>query len=389
MSNRQAHQQHTRSSVAPAAVVLVTKSRLGPGHSAPAAGDSDNDRSTASGGLRLPAPRPIPLSLFGIPFGIAGLATAWAYAAKRGLATPDIRDGLSIVGAVVWFGLLLAYLRGAGRRPWRAVAANLSDPTLGPFGALVLIVPIVLTLDGLLPHEPSLAHTIIAILIAGLVTLGSWFIGHWMSRPVSLEKLHPGYFLPTVAGGLISAAAAAACGYTRLGYVLFGIGLIFWLIIGSMILSRLFFAPTLAPALIPTMAIQLAPAPVATIAYLSFSHDHIDAFASALGGYALVMVLAQFPLLPAYRRLRFAPSFWAFTFSWAIVATAGLHWLADEHPAGWRAYSYAVLAAISLLVAAIAARSAVAIHRGDFLPPPMVGASTTVIADATPETSPS
>ncbi len=335
-------------------------------------------------------PRPIPLSLFGISFGIAGLATAWAYAAKKGLATPYIREVLSVVGAVVWLGLLLAYLRGAGHRPWRKIVANLSDPILGPFGALVLIVPMVLILDGLLPYDPSLARVLIVILIGGLVALGSWFIGQWMYEPMSLDSFHPGYFLPTVAGGLISAAAAAACGYTRFGYVLFGIGLIFWLILGSMILARLFFGRALLPLLVPTIAIQLAPAAVATIAYLGLTHDHIDAFASALGGYGVVMVLAQLPMLPAYRRLRFAPSFWAFTFSWAIVATAGLHWLADEHPDGWRLYSYAVLAAITLLVGLIAARTAVALARGDFLPPPEVDKASTVTGGAiNPEENPS
>ena len=80
------------------------------------------------------------------------------------------------------------------------------------------------------------------------------------------------------------------------------------------------------------------------------------------------MVLAQLPLLPAYRRLKFAPSYWAFTFSWAAVATAGLHWLADEHPPFWRMYSYVVLVAISLLVSLVAARTILALARHQFLP---------------------
>lgn len=323
----------------------------------------------------------IPLSLFGIPFGITGLATAWAYATKQGLATPDIRDGLSAAAAVVWAFLLFVYLRGTGSRPWRTLAADLSNPTFGPFGALALIVPMVLTLDGLLPYDPGLAHVIIAVFIAGILALGSWFIGQWMYEPMSIEELHPGYLLPTVAGGLLAAAAAAACGYTHLGYVLFGTGLIFWLILGSMILARLFFARTLSAALTPTIAIEVAPAPVAMIAYLSFTHDRIDSFATALGGYALVMVLAQLPMLPAYLNLKFAPSFWAFTFSWTVVATAGLHWLADEHPAGWKVYSYAVLCAISLLVATIAARTVLALARGTFLPTHLGNPAPPVLQD--------
>jgi tellurite resistance protein len=329
----------------------------------------------------------LPLGLFGIPFGITGLATAWAYAAARGLAPPGIRDGLSALGGVVWIVLLIAYTRRAGARPWRTLAADLADPTAGPFGALVLISPMVLTVDGLLPYAPGVAHVIVVSLIAAIVALGSWFIGHWMYQPMSFDQLHPGYFLPTVAGGLLASAAATACGYTRLGHLLFGSGVIFWLILGSMILSRLLFMRTLPVALTPTIAIEVAPAPVATIAYLSFTHDRIDSFATALGGYALVMVLAQIPMLPAYRDLRFAPSFWSFTFSWAVVATAGLHWLADEHPPGWRIYAYVALGAISLLIAAIAIRTVLALMRGTFLPPPrpVDPATTARAARSTPE----
>ncbi len=309
------------------------------------------------------------MTLFGIPFGLSGLATAWAYAAKHDLAAPGIRDGLSILGAVVWLIVLILYARGAGRRPWRAISADLTDPVLGPFAALALVAPLVLTVVGLLPHAPSLARTIITILIAAIVALGGWFTGQWIYGPLSIEKLHPGYFLPTAAGGLLAATAAGTSGYTKLGYALFGLGMICWLILGSMILARLFFWPALPDPLTPSIAIEVAPAAVATVAYLTLRHDHIDAFAAALSGYGLLMVLAQLPLLPTYRRLKFAPSFWAFTFSWAAVATAGLHWLADTHPAYWRTYTYAVLVAISLLVFLIATRTIAAVARRQLLPP--------------------
>jgi tellurite resistance protein len=45
--------------------------------------------------------------------------------------------------------------------------------------------------------------------------------------------------------------------------------------------------------------------------------------AFALGGYAVLMVLAQLRLSLAYSRLSFSPGFWAFTFSYsAVVADA-------------------------------------------------------------------
>ena len=62
--------------------------------------------------------------------------------------------------------------------------------------------------------------------------------------------------------------------------------------------------------------------------------------------------------------------FWAFTFSWAAVAELALLWLRIERPAGEVVWAALAAGAVSLLIAAIAARSLVAIGRGQFLPPP-------------------
>ncbi|MBV8997608.1 MAG: hypothetical protein JO304_01015, partial [Solirubrobacterales bacterium] len=322
-------------------------------------------------------------NLFSIPFGITGLATAWAYAAHRGLATPIVCDVLCLIAAMAWLAVLSAFLRAVSWRP-RAATGDLADPVLGPFGSIALIVPLLLTVDALLPRAPGAARVIVDVLVAAIVALGGWYTGQWIYRPVAIDKLHPGYLLPTVAGGLLAAAAAGACGDIGLGQTLFGLGMICWLIIGSMVLVRLLFWPPLPAPLTPTIAIEIAPAAAATLAYLSIHGDHINAVAAGLGGYGLLMALAQIRLLPAYRRLAFGLGFWAFTFSWAIVTTAGLHWLADQHPAGWRTWSYLVLAAITLLVGAIAARTVIALRRGQLLPAPPASApddETTPAAD--------
>ena len=47
------------------------------------------------------------------------------------------------------------------------------------------------------------------LLGAAILLLGGWFTGTWMRGGVELDRLHPGYFLPTVAGGLVASAGAA------------------------------------------------------------------------------------------------------------------------------------------------------------------------------------
>ncbi|MFD0327257.1 hypothetical protein ACFQZC_01195 [Streptacidiphilus monticola] len=82
------------------------------------------------------------------------------------------------------------------------------------------------------------------------------------------------------------------------------------------------------------------------------------------------MVLAQLRLLPGFVRLPFMPSTWAFTFSWAAVVSVTLRWNEHGRPSGYLAYTYLLLAAITLLIGGIAARTLVGLLRGQLLPKP-------------------
>ena len=120
--------------------------------------------------------------------------------------------------------------------------------------------------------------------------------------------------------------------------------------------------------MIPTLAIELAPPALAGSAYFLLHPGPPDQLALGLAGYAALMVLAQVRLLGLYRTLTFTPAFWSFTFPWAAMVTFALRWLALEHPAGARAYGWILLAAVTGLIAAIAARTIVAGVRGQLLP---------------------
>ena len=71
------------------------------------------------------------------------------------------------------------------------------------------------------------------------VALGGWLSGQWIISDLSLPQWHPGYFLPTVAGGFLAAGSSAELGYGQLARVLFGYGAICWFVLGSILLQRL------------------------------------------------------------------------------------------------------------------------------------------------------
>ena len=271
------------------------------------------------------------------------------------------------MAAAVYLALLAAFAAKLLIRP-RAVLAGLEHPVTGPFNALPAIVGMLLAL-ALQPHAAGCARALFLACFAAALLLGGWLIGQWIVEPLDIDQLHPGYFLPTVAGGLIGAQGAAAFGLAGLGWLSFGIGMIYWLVLGSILVGRLIVRPALPAALIPTLAILLAPPAVAGNAYFALTGGRIDPLAYGLAGFAVLMVLVQLRLLPLYLRLPFAPTFWSFTFSYAAAAADALRWIALEHPAGATAMSYTVLAAITALIGGIALRSLVALQRGTFLPP--------------------
>jgi len=316
----------------------------------------------------------VPLNFLGMPFGLAGLAGSWLTMAGYGRVPQALGEVLLAVSALVWLTVLAGYLRYVlSDRP--ALVRDLTDPVAAPFASLAVITPMLLAAEGLYPHAPGAGRVLLDVFLTLTVLLGAWFTGQWIYRPVELDNFHPGYFLPTVAGGLIASAGAAEVGQQRLAELMLGLGAVCWLVLGSIILGRLLFRPPLPSPLLPTLAIEVAPAAVASLAYFALRGDHVDTVAAFLGGYGLLMVLAQLRLLPAYVRLPFMPSTWAFTFSWAAVATVAIHWLNDTAPGGYRIYEYLVLAAISALVGGIAIRTLVAIGRRQLLPKPVPAAT--------------
>lgn len=314
--------------------------------------------------------RRIPLNLFGMPFGFAGLAGTWLTLAESHHAPVAVGDCLLIVSAILWVVVVAAYARYVVADRGRLVA-DLLDPIASPFASLVVITPMLWAAEGVYPHAEAAGRVMLDVFLVLTVLLGAWFTGQWIYGPLELDKLHPGYFLPTVAGGLIASFGAAAVGQRQLAVAMFGYGMICWLVLGSLILGRLFFRPSLPTPLLPTLAIEVAPAAVASLADFALSGDHVDAVATFLAGYGVLMVLAQVRLLPAFWRLPFMPSTWAFTFSWAAVATAIAYWLQADQPVGYLAWEYVVLALITVLIGGIAARTVVGVARGTFLPAPI------------------
>jgi tellurite resistance protein len=259
--------------------------------------------------------------------------------------------------------------------------ADLRDPVLSSFPSLAAITPMMLG-AALASAEFTVGRILVIIFLAITVALGGWVTGQWIAGNVTADALHPGYYLPTAAGGLIGATAAAQVHLHALAEASFGIGIISWLLLGSVVMNRLTVRPMLPSSLVPTLAIEFAPPAVAGVAYFALTRATSN-FAAALGGYAVLMAVAQLRFVPLYSRLRFSVGFWSFTFPCAAGAADALLWIGATKPAGATAYAVAVIVLITALIAGIAARTLVALARGQLLAQPSPPAAR--LEDARPE----
>jgi tellurite resistance protein len=304
-------------------------------------------------------------NLFGIPFGLSGLAQCWSLAHTLAVAPAWPADTLWVLAAGVWLGTLAAYLADvvAGGR----VRTELADPTFGPFVALIAIVPMLVGL-AVADCSRALGAAIFFIALASTVLIGAGLAATWIAADITLAQWHPGYFLPTVAGGLIAADGSAALGHDALAGLMFGYGMTCWLVLGSIILLRLFTQPALPVALTPTVAIEVAPPVVAGAAWFQINGFRPDALALGLAGYGVLMVLVQVWLIPVYRRVPFGPGWWSFSFSYAAVVAVAIRWLAVEGVPQQRGLTNALLAVVTAGMAALVLRTVHSLVRGTFFP---------------------
>lgn len=324
-------------------------------------------RGLDRGDARPGRPR-IPPNRFGVPLGLAGLATAWHAAGAKLGTSAWVPGAIDILAAVV---LLILGALYAAQGPRRMVA-DLRDPVQAPFVAVPAITAMMLG-AALASVAFGAGRVLVVIFLAVTIGIAGWLAGQWIAGDLDQAAVHPGYYLPSVAGGLVGVITLSQVHLRGLAEASFGIGVLSWVLLGSVVLNRLITAKTLPAALQPVTAIEVAPAALAGVAWFALVPHGITLIPYAIGGYLVLMALVQVRLFPRYRKLRFSPGFWAFTFSYAIAITLALEWITRANPPGATGYAIAATTAITVFIGAIAVRSVIALARGQFLAQPADG----------------
>lgn len=262
----------------------------------------------------------LPISFFAIVMGLAGLSIATrrieqAFAPDAGASTV-----LAAVAATVFVVIAAFYAAKAVRHPG-AVVAEWRHPVRIAFFPTVSISLLLLALTAL-PLSRPLATGLWVVgaglhLCATLAVVSAW-IGH---RPFEAVHLNPAWFIPAV-GNVVVPLAGTQLGHVEVSWFFFATGMVFWIILLTLVFNRLVFHNPLPDRLAPTLVILIAPPAVAFLSYLRLADGALDPFARVLFHAALVFFLVVATQARRFTTLPFALSWWAYSFPLAALTTA-------------------------------------------------------------------
>jgi len=258
--------------------------------------------------------------------GLTGLSFAWRFAARTWGLPPEIGQIIGIVAIAAFLALTVAYIIKLIRFP-QTVRSEFDHPVSVSFFGAVLIS--LLLLPGVIRQYNLVLAEWVWGVGAILMFLFAWLVlRKWLDKQQDPGNAMPAWIIPIV-GTLdvpIIGTQLPIPGVHEICLVFYGIGIIFAIIILTIIISRLFFQPPLPEALQPTLLILVGPFAVAFSGYEGLT-GHQDMIASIFYYFDLFILLlfgSKIFLLP--RCCPFRVTWWAVSFPMVAITIAAFRY---------------------------------------------------------------
>jgi tellurite resistance protein len=288
-----------------------------------------------------------PVSFFAVAMGLFGLVLA-LHAGETAFGLGATASRAALYGSVPVLGLIgLLYLVKLLRHP-SAVMAEWHHPVRIAFFPAISI-SILLLATALMAVNPAIARMVWIVGAVGqavfsIAVISSW-IGH---RPFQTPQLSPAWFIPAV-GNVVVPVAGAQLGYAEISWLFFSAGLMFWVVLLTLVMNRLMFHDPMPGRMVPTLMILVAPPAVGFIAWVRLNGE-AGAFGHILLSLGYVFALLVLAQAGRFARIPFALSWWALSFPVAALSIASfLH----AHGGGGDAYRLIGAGLLALLVGLI------------------------------------
>jgi tellurite resistance protein len=288
----------------------------------------------------------LPVTLFAMVMGLTGMAIAWDRLGDIVNGGKAIGLLIASIASLLMVILLIAYL--AKLMLHRAhVAEELKHPIRINFFPTISISLLLLSV-----YWQNLGAFALILFVTGatlhllatLLVMSSWL--HHSHYQIS--HLNPGWFIPVV-GNIIVPINGVHFGFVEISWFFFSIGIVYWLVLLTVVMNRLIIHEALPPKLTPMMFILLAPPSVGFISY-TFLTTGLDAFAHILYYSALFIALLLAVNSPRFWKLPFFVSSWAYSFPLAALTIASTHF---AHLSGQVSIQYLAVALLIVLSAVI------------------------------------
>ena len=309
----------------------------------------------------------LPITFYATVMGLAGLALA-LHAAETAFG---FRAGASTAARAVTIAVFLAVTAAYGAKIMfraSAVVAEWQHPVRLAFFPTVSISLLLLSVT-LLGDAPRIARALWLAGAAGQGVLTLAVISGWIgTRSFQHGHLNPAWFIPAV-GNVIVPVAGVPLGFVELSWLFFSAGMMFWLVLLTLVFNRLIFHDPLPGRLQPTLVILIAPPAVAFVAWLRLNGGQVDALAHVLLSLAYVFAALVAVQAPKLARLPFALSFWALSFPIAALTIASFAHAGAAGSAAHRGIGAALLGLLLAVILGLVGRTVVAIARGEICRP--------------------
>lgn len=301
-----------------------------------------------------------PVAIFSTVMGLAGLTIAWIKAHHTGGAPAPIGELLRWTASALYVFLLAIYAAKLIRHP-AEVAAERAHPIRLNFFPAISIGLLLLSITWA-PAAPHVAQWMWGVgaaihLLFTLFAMSSW-IHH---THYDIKHANPAWFIPVV-GNILVPVVGVRFAPADISWFFFSIGLVFWLVLMTIVLYRLFFHEPLPARLTPTLFILIAPPAVGFLSYVALI-DNVDAFARVLYFTALFLTLLLGSNALRFFRLPFFISAWAYSFPLAAMTLATFEMHVRSGNSFYAGLAWALLAVLTALVALLAVKTVLAAVR--------------------------
>ncbi|WP_291378764.1 hypothetical protein, partial [Demequina sp.] len=217
----------------------------------------------------------LPVGSFSIAMGVGGLATGFNRASDVWAAFPShVGAALAWLTVALLFALLLAYGVKATRH-WSSVRAEWRHPVKVAFTATIPIA-ILIAAVALLPHARGVSSVLWWAGAVAMFLVTIWVVRTWSTdAQIQHVHVHPAWFIPVV-GNVVVPLAGVTHAPVEVSWYFYGVGIVYWLGIMPIVLTRLFVLGTIPQRLAPTLAIMVAPPAVAALAWVRLGGQWTD-----------------------------------------------------------------------------------------------------------------